>query len=125
MATIRAADMPTFDVPGFHFIGHTAPSRGATEISTWRLEIEPGALSEAHWLDHEEIFLLLDGEFTAQVAEEEIHLRAGDALAVPPRSLLQIANRSQLKASVIVCLPVGAQGTSASGHVIGIPPWAR
>lgn len=125
MPTIRAAEAPAFDVPGFHFTGYTAPSRGATEICSWRLQIEPGALSEVHWLDHEEIFLLLEGELTVSVAGEEIKLATGDALAVPARSPLQIANRENLPACAIVCLPVGTQATGANGHVIGTPLWAR
>ena len=56
MAVVRMTDAPTFTVDGFHFVGLTAPSRGATELSTWRLEIEPNAKSGAHWLDHEEVF---------------------------------------------------------------------
>ena len=125
MPVVRASEAPTFDVPGFHFIGQTSPSRGATEICTWRIQIEPGAQSKAHWLDHEEIFLLLDGTFIASIAGEEIEMTAGDALAVPARSLLQISNRGTQAASVIACLPVGTQATEDDGHVIGTPPWAK
>jgi quercetin dioxygenase-like cupin family protein len=125
MPVIRAAEAPLFEVPGFHFTGYTSPSRGATEICTWRIHVEPGAQSEAHWLDHEEIFLLLDGTLTVSVAGEEIEIVAGDALSVPARSLLQVSNRGTQPANAIACLPVGAQATGASGHVIGTPPWAR
>jgi quercetin dioxygenase-like cupin family protein len=125
MPVIRAVEAPLFEVPGFHFTGYTSPNRGATEICAWRAQAEPGAQSEAHWLDHEEIFLLFDGALTVSVAGEEIEIEAGDALSVPARSLLQVSNRGTQSANFIACLPAGTQTTSASGHVIGTPPWAR
>lgn len=125
MSVVRAAEAPIFEQPDVRIIGYTSPSRGASEICTWRLQIEPGLESPAHWLDHEEIFLLLEGNLTFSVGDEEIELRGGDALAVPAHTLMQIFNRSQQPGVAIVCLPAGAQGTLASGEVVGVPLWAR
>lgn len=125
MPVIRAAETPTFDTPGIHVTGYTAPSRGATEICTWRLQIEPGAGSPFHWLDHEEIFLLLDGTLHFSIADEELKLNAGDSLAVPARTLFRLSNKGEQTAVAIACLPAGAQGTLASGEVVGVPLWAR
>ena len=125
MPVVRTKNAPTFTIDGFHFIGLTSPSRGASEICTWRLELEPHAKSEAHWLDHEEVFVLLDGVITISVAGETFELHAGDAVSVPARSLLQLANINERTAHAIVCLPVGAHGTMADGREIGTPPWAQ
>ena len=48
MPVVRTTTAPTFTIGGFHLTGLTAPSRGASELCTWRLEIEPHAKSEAH-----------------------------------------------------------------------------
>jgi quercetin dioxygenase-like cupin family protein len=125
MPVIRAADAPTFEQYDVRVIGYTSPSRGATEICTLRLQIEPGVESPAHWLDHEEVFLLLDGTLSFSVAGEETELTAGDALSVPARSLLQVANRGMQTAIAIVCQPAGTQNTLANGTVLGVPIWAR
>lgn len=125
MAVTRASEAPTFDVPGFHFTGCTAPSRGATELATWRLRVEAGAISDLHHLDREEVFILLEGVMTATIDGEDITLSTGDALAVPPHSLLQVSNKSDAPAHAVVCLPVGAQATLADGRELGAPPWAR
>ena len=125
MPVIHAAEAPTFELPGTHFTGYTAPSRGAEEICTWRLRIDPGVQAEGHWLDHEEIFIVLDGTLSGSVAGEEIELNAGDALSVPAQAMLQLANRGTQPVVAIACLPVGAQGTMASGQVVGTPSWAR
>jgi hypothetical protein len=37
MHVVRAAEAPTFSLPGFRFTGLTAPSRGASELCTWYL----------------------------------------------------------------------------------------
>lgn len=124
MPVVRAATAPTFDLDGFHFTGLLAPSRGASETCVWRLEVEPGAQSEAHWIDHEEIFVLLQGSLTFSVAGESIELSAGDALSVPARSMMQLRNAGS-KAELMVCLPVGANATFADGRVVGAAPWTR
>ena len=36
MPVIRSTNAPTFTVDGFHFVGLTSPSRGASELCTWR-----------------------------------------------------------------------------------------
>lgn len=125
MTIIRATDAPVFNVPGFQFTGLASPSRGSSEISNWQIQAAPGAKSEAHCLDHEEIFVLVEGNLTASVDGVENELSAGDALIVPAGSILSLANPSEKEAKIIACLPVNTQATLVSGHQIGTPPWAR
>jgi mannose-6-phosphate isomerase-like protein (cupin superfamily) len=125
MSVVRTANAPTFTADGFRFTGLTAPSRGAEELCTWRLEIEPHAKSEAHWLDHEEVFILLSGTITVSVAGENVELHAGDALSVPARSLLQLTHTGEVTAHAVVCLPARTLATMADGREIGTPPWAQ
>lgn len=125
MSVIRSAEAPIFNVPGFRFTGFASPTRGSSEISSWQIQAEPGAKSEEHSLNHEEIFMLIDGSLTALVNGVESELRAGDALVVPANSLLCLSNPSEKEAKIIACLPVGTQATLANGHETGTPPWAR
>ena len=125
MAVVRMIDAPTFAVDGFHFTGLTAPSRGATELCTWRLEIEPNAKSDAHWLDHEEVFVVLDGSIIVSVAGESVQLNAGDALSIPAQTLLQLMGGGESNAHAVVCIPAGTQATMADGREVGTPPWAK
>ncbi|GHO49477.1 cupin domain-containing protein [Ktedonospora formicarum] len=125
MFVTRAVDAPTFQVPGFHFTSHTAPSRGATETVTWRLDIEPGAMSMKHSIDREEIFIATEGTFTIGMEDQEVELHSGDAIAVPARTLFQLSNRGEQPARAIVCLPAGATGFEEDGSAIGAAPWTR
>ncbi len=125
MPVTRAADSPTFTLPGFRFVGLTAPSRGASEICTWRLHVEPNTSSgPAHWLDHEEVFILLEGMLQAVINDEQISLAAGDALAVPAQARIQLSNPSDAPAQALVCVPAGMRAFNAEQE-IGTPPWAQ
>jgi quercetin dioxygenase-like cupin family protein len=125
MAIVRGTEAPTFNVPGFNFIGQTSPTRGATEISTWRIEALAGAVSGSHQLDREEVFLVLEGNLTFNINGENFEAGAGDAVSVPAQTPLQLSNLSEKSAFLIACLPVGAKATMSDGTEIGTPPWAR
>jgi mannose-6-phosphate isomerase-like protein (cupin superfamily) len=125
MPVVRVKDAPTFDLDGFRFHGLTAPSRGATELCTWRLSITVGAESEAHHIDREEVFIVLDGSISIITAAEEFQLHAGDAISIPAQTQFHLKNASQENAQIVVCLPVGFHATMADGRKVGTPPWAQ
>lgn len=124
MPLTRAAQAPHFDLDGFHFLGFTSPSRGATELCTWQLDVDPGAASDAHQLNHEEVFIPLQGTLSVILNDEEIELTTGDAFAVPAHALLQVANRSNKAARALVCISAGFRAMYPDGREIGTPPWA-
>jgi mannose-6-phosphate isomerase-like protein (cupin superfamily) len=41
---------------------------------------------------HEEVYVLIDGEATVTVDGEDVHMTSGDAVRVPPESTRQIRN---------------------------------
>lgn len=125
MRFVRAAEAPSFTLPGFLFTGLTAPSRGSSEICTWFLDISANASSgEPHWLDHEEVFVLLSGTLRFVVDGEEATLTAGDAVAVPSQARLQLFNDADMPSRALVCVPAGMQAYNNEG-AIGTPPWAQ
>jgi mannose-6-phosphate isomerase-like protein (cupin superfamily) len=126
MAIVRATESPRFDLPGIHFFGLLAPSRGSTELCTWRLEVDPGVGidGEPHQLDHEEVFVILEGSLTITINGQAFDLMIGDAIAVPARAMLSAANRTSAKASALVCIQAGFRATMANGEEFGTPPWA-
>ena len=69
MKLITRHAAPPFVVGGTTITGYAAPSRGATEVSLWRIELSPGSSSPLHQMDVEEVFLVVDGEAVAVVDE--------------------------------------------------------
>jgi len=69
---------------------------------------EPGWTGKEHDhadADHEEVYLLVEGEATVTVDGEDVHLRAGDALRVPPGATRQIHNGDTESTFVLVGAP--------------------
>ncbi|MFB6182926.1 MAG: cupin domain-containing protein [Haloarculaceae archaeon] len=59
------------------------------------IECDPGWTGKAHdhaEEDHEEVYLLVDGEATVSVEDEDVSMAAGDALRVPSDATRQIRN---------------------------------
>jgi mannose-6-phosphate isomerase-like protein (cupin superfamily) len=126
MAFVRMEDAPVFGLPGLEFRGLTAPSRGARELCTWHLYVAPERPNdEAHSLDREEVFVLLEGRLALTIDGALTILTPGDAAAVPAGAQLQIANPDGVTAHALVCISAGFQGVMASGQVVGTPPWAQ
>ena len=123
MPVIRAADAPTFDLPGIQFIGLAAPSRGATESAVWIVTIEPGTPGTPHQLTREEVIVAIEGTAKATVGGVEYELAAGGAVIVPARTDFSLANPYDTRFRAVAVLPVGAGATIAGDTFI--PPWAQ
>jgi quercetin dioxygenase-like cupin family protein len=122
---VRAAEAPTFTLPGTVITGLTSPARGGGELATWRLGMDPGAASPPHSLSGEEVFIQLSGVLEVTVDGASVLLRAGDAVAVAAGRELRVSNPSDERAEAIVCVPAGLRARLADGTELGTPEWAR
>jgi mannose-6-phosphate isomerase-like protein (cupin superfamily) len=69
---------------------------------------EPGWRNKPHdhaVEDHEEIYVLLEGEATVVIDDEPVELEAGDAVWIPPTATRQIQNGDVESALVLVSAP--------------------
>ncbi|ELY98832.1 cupin [Natrialba chahannaoensis JCM 10990] len=55
--------------------------------------------------DHEEVYVLIEGEATVVVDDDPVAMEAGDALWIPPESTRQIRNGDTESAFVLVSAP--------------------
>lgn len=123
MHLVRAADAPTFELPGVRFTGLAAPSRGSAETCAWLLTVDPGLVSpEPHVLDRDEVFLVLEGSI--RLALDGDTAVAGDAIIVPAGEPIQLVNSGDSPARVHVAIRAGFAARGADGSSIGTPPWA-
>ena len=124
MHIVRAAEAPTFELPGVRFTALAAPSRGSAEICAWQLTVAPGLDSpEPHTLDHDEVFVVTTGEIRLAPGGETAG--PGDALVVPAGEPIQLANPGSGPAQVLVAIRAGFSAKGADGSDLGTPPWAR
>ncbi len=77
---------------GMHFLRDPL---GCEQFGITVLECEPGWTGKEHAhvdKEHEEVYLLLDGEATVTVDGEDVAMGSGDALRIPPEATRQIHN---------------------------------
>jgi mannose-6-phosphate isomerase-like protein (cupin superfamily) len=123
MTIIHPHDAPRFDLPGLAFTGLASPSRGSSDLCTWRLTVAPGFRSpEAHSLDRDEVFMVVSG--TIRLDEDAEPIAAGGATVVPAGAPIRLGNVGEGPAEVIVAVPAGFCATTEDGAEVGTPPWA-
>ena len=77
---------------GMHFL---RDSLGCEDHGVTVVDAEPGWEGPEHEHsdnDHEEVYLLVDGEAMVTIDGEDVSLEAGDAVRVPPGATRQITN---------------------------------
>jgi mannose-6-phosphate isomerase-like protein (cupin superfamily) len=120
---IRSQDAPTFTQGGTTATGYASPSRGARDVSVWRIALQPGEASPPHALSREEVFLVLDGDATATIAGAEEVAAAGDCLIVPAGEPFVLrAGRDGLAA--VCAMAAGGQARILPDGPTITPPWA-
>jgi quercetin dioxygenase-like cupin family protein len=122
MHVIRAAEAPTFEIPGVRFTSLAAPALGSPETCVWQLTVDAGFTSDPHTLDHDEIFVVLDGR--VRLTPDGPELGAGDAGVVPAGEPIALANSADRPARLQVAIRAGFTATMADGSAVGTPPWA-
>lgn len=124
MPVIPAPAAPTHVLHGARFTSLATPSRGSTDTSVWRVEIEPGTPATPHTLTREEVFVVLDGTAAVRIDGAAGVAGAGDAIVVPAGVPFELANGGASVLRLLCCLPVGGQA-SLDGQAPFTPPWAR
>jgi quercetin dioxygenase-like cupin family protein len=125
MELIKHRDAPVFDTPGAIVTAYAAPSRGASEVSMWSLELAPGSISPLHRMDCEEVFFGLDGHVIATVGGAEHRIGAGDCLVLPPETPFTFRVPEDQPFRGIACMRAGGRATMVPDGPTFAPPWAE
>ena len=123
MTVISSSSAPTFEQGGAFVIGLASPSRGAREVSAWRLRLAPGSASPEHVLTHEEVFVALSGHAVATEAGTRHDVGPGDALVVTPGLPFVLANEGDEPFEAVVAMRCGGLAQVADERFA--PPWAE
>lgn len=124
MPVLRAPAEPTHDLGGTRFTSLATPSRGSTDTSVWIVEIQPGTPAAPHSLTRQEVFVVLEGTASVQLAGQADQAAAGDAIVVPAGTAFELANAGPGPLRLVCCLPAGGQAQLPDGSTF-TPPWAQ
>ena len=118
---ISSGTAPVFDIPGATFTAYAAPSRGASEVSLWSVELEAGSTSAPHFMDCEELFFGQSGSAVAVVDGTEHPIGPGDCLVLPPGAEFSFRVGSAEPFRAVACMRAGGRATL--GGETFAPPW--
>jgi mannose-6-phosphate isomerase-like protein (cupin superfamily) len=114
-------DAPVFDIPGATFTAYAAPSRGASQVSLWSVELEAGSASAPHYMDCEELFLGQSGSAVAVVDGAEHPLGPGDCLVIAPGAMFSFRVGADEPFRAVACMRAGGRAV-LDGETFS-PPW--
>jgi quercetin dioxygenase-like cupin family protein len=123
MPVERAADHPRFELGGATVTSRAAPSRGANEVTLYRVDLPSGFSLPAHHHDHLDVFTVVAGETTFALGEETFELGEGDSVVVPI-GVRHVLEAGPGGASIIVTMLPGNQMFRDDGSV-SVPPWVQ
>jgi quercetin dioxygenase-like cupin family protein len=114
-------EAPVFDIPGATFTAYAAPSRGASQVSLWSVELAAGTTSAPHYMDSEELFFGQTGTAVAVVDGTEHPLGPGDCLVIPPGAMFSFRVGEDEPFRALACMRSGGRAT-LDGETFA-PPW--
>lgn len=122
MPILKLDDAPDFDLSGVRIRGLASPSRGATEVMTYLVEMSPGQRVPDHTHDHEEVSYVLSGRCTISIEHDETMLQSGDTVMIPSGIVHRAWTDEQSDAVVLVSMPSGTILIRGDGSRVP-PPW--
>src|SRR3954454_1116040 len=109
MPLIAHDDAPVFDIPGATFTAYAAPSRGASQISLWAVELAAGSTSAPHHMDCEELFFGQAGRAVALVHAIDPPSGRGDVLFLAPGAEFSFRASADEPFRALACMRAGGR----------------
>lgn len=122
MTLIRSENSPKWDHDGWLMTGLAAPSRGAKELCTWHVVMQPGADGPLHRCDRELVVNVVQGTVQVEVEGVVTDILAGDAFIIPANAKRKVRNPFDEAAASINVVSAGVK-TERLDDVPSNTPW--
>lgn len=99
-----------------------SPSRGSTELSTWKVVLRPGAAGPEHVIDREQVWTVTAGAIEVVADGRTERVDAGQTLVLPAGAVRAVRTADR-PAEVLVAMPAG--GNVVTGGERRPVPWAQ
>jgi quercetin dioxygenase-like cupin family protein len=123
MPKIARGDAQVFEAHGTRFSSYVRPSRGSSDLCTWRVEVAPGLTGATHRPSREEVICCIEGQLTITLDGTRHDLRPGDVAYVPAEAEVRLDGGPDGGAAWTTSL-AGLEATMADGSRFR-PEWAR
>lgn len=102
--------------------GLAAPSRGSTELSTWKVSMKPGTAGPEHVIDREQVWAVTAGTLEVVADGRTERVDAGQTVVFPADIVRSVRTTDQA-AEALVAMAVG--GHALVGGERRPVPWAQ
>jgi quercetin dioxygenase-like cupin family protein len=123
MSLVSHADNRRTETPAGVMTTLASPTLGGAESSIWRVEMAAGKSGPAHVFDVEQVWTVLDGGATVELAGEPLVIGPGDTVVMPAAAPRQVTADPDQGFAAIVTAPAGARASLTDGTDKGVPPW--
>src|SRR5215468_813802 len=121
MPVIPAAEAVVHELHGTTFTSYAAPSRGSSELCSWRVEVPTNTAGVPHTVTREEVLCVTSGSARVTLGDETRDVTTGDVIVVPPGALFALSTGDDA-VTAWVTTSVGLEATLPDGSTIA-PPW--
>ncbi|MFI6283378.1 cupin domain-containing protein [Streptomyces sp. NPDC051018] len=123
MPVIRHAQSRRTETPNAVVTTLASPTLGGAGQALWRVDMRPGAEGPLHTIDAEQVWTVLDGGATVELAGERLTVRPGDTIVMPATVLRRVHADPDAGFAAIVSAPPGAHAAAPDGTGRTVPPW--
>ncbi len=122
MPVVRKGDCRNITTPGATMTTFASPTLGAAASALWRVDMTPGSQGPSHTIDSEQIWTIIDGCATFEVADETHRVEAGDTVVIPAAVPRQVHADDAIGCVAVVSGSARATARIGAGQPV-VPPW--
>lgn len=123
LTIVLAADGRRVETPNAVMTTLASPTVGGAAHAVWRVSMRPGQAGPHHRCDQEQVWTVLGGRATVQVAGGERNVGPGDTIVLPPEVVRRVVAGPAEGLEAIVVAGPGARVTEPDGTDRGTPAW--
>ncbi|UGQ09008.1 cupin domain-containing protein [Yinghuangia sp. ASG 101] len=121
---IRSAEARRVATPNAAMTTLVSPTHGDSPQALWRVEAAPGATGPTHTNDRPQVWTILTGAATVDIAGEQTELAAGDTVVIPSGVSRRVLADTATGYTAICMGPADARVTAGDRGPIPLP-WAE
>lgn len=115
MAVIRHADARRTETPNAVMTTLASPTQGGAGQAVWRVDMRPGQTGPWHSIDTEQVWTVLAGGATVDLAGQAITVGSGDTLVMPADAPRRVSADPPAGFTAIAVAPAGTLAYTIDG----------
>lgn len=123
MQVTRRAEARRSQTPNAVMTTLASPTQGGAACAVWRVDMAAGQAGPVHRFDVEQVYTVLAGAATVELAGSSTRLAAGDTAVLPAGVLRQVTADAHTGVVAIMTAAPGGRAALADGTDRGVPEW--